>query len=310
MTRSIEMRRAPATTAGAALALVLALLACKQDEEAAPESTASATTAGSAAGSSGETRFSVKPPKKGTKVTTSGQQKLNFTVSASRAGKVLLELDIDNSERSKQVVEVLEANDKAPTKVKVTYQEKTAVEKQGSREKSNKSPVEGKSYIVEKSGADVDVDHASGGAAPKKERDVVREDFDDLGQTPSFAAFLPDRPLKKGEKLDVSKEQLRKMFQQDDDDKMKFDNATFQFVGTKQQGGAEVGVFEVKLEMVNEDETMRMKIALDGKLLLRVDGAWPVEMSLSGPISFEGVKKGIDVDGKGRATFERTAEYQ
>jgi hypothetical protein len=283
--------------------VVSALFACKKSGPAAAEQTGSATPASEVP--SGVT-FAKALPAVGTKRQESSRNDLDFSIDFKRAGNRITGGHFKKSAGEKRRVEVLATNATSVTKIRVTYDEKYDGESRGTAEpKKRPSPVAGKTYVVDSSSGKIEVRGENDARVPKRESDIVAKDWKSLGKPDKMAALIPDRPLAEGEKLPVSADLVRDLFNADDGDETSVDNASFTFRGTKQEGAVRYGQFDVtfKISMTSKKQDIAMTLDLAGKLAVDTATSQLGEITLKGPLSMKGISKSAHGELEGSGTM-------
>ena len=292
------------------LAACCALGACNKSSQ---DGSTSAAPPASAAPAVEGTTFTIKAPTKGTTRTANEKTNMQFTIAVLAGGKVAAKMDMKQDEEHDTQSEVLAANDKAPTKVKVSYLKRVQIETNPKgKTKTDKSPVDGKTYIAEFKGGEIVVTTPDGKPVKAKEAKVVKKDNKELGKQDPFSKMLPNHPLKKGEKLEITKDLVAQLFG-DDDMKMDIDNVSMTFQGTKQEGGRTEGLFDMKLQVTGYPEpTLGLQMKIDGTVALDTATGWPISMHLKGPIEVKGEdpKRHLHMEGQGKMEMQADYSYK
>jgi hypothetical protein len=301
------------TTATLVIVCGLALLACKKSSSSS--GTGTSTTAVAAEDPSAGVRFTKKIHPVGTKYVEGFHNELSFDIDAKQAGKKIRSVTMKKIEQSKRRIEVMAINEVAVTKIKVTYVEDFKGESEGSAEPKKKpSVVSGKTYVVEGKGSFFEATTESGGTPTAAEKKILEKHFKSLGKSDRISAFLPDRSLQLGEKIPVTPELVRYMFESDDDEELSIDSAAFTFRSTRTDGARTLGTFDVGIKVTanSKKDELGMIMEFDGKLTLDKDTSWADELTMKGPLTIKGksARAGLEIDGKGSATMTATQAPQ
>lgn len=296
-----------------AIFLVLIAPACnKKDAGASAAASASAAVPAVPAG----TTVTFTVPKAGTKLDEKDAMSMNFSIAATQNGKNVMNANVTNKQAHDSAKEVLASNSVGPTKVRITYtrREETETNIRG-KEHTKKSPLEGNTYVVERKGDEVLVTREDGKKISKKETDEVKKDNHDLGKPDPFRKMLPDHALTKGEKIEPSKDAIRDLFSNGEEDAkpMDVDKAELVFQGTKSDGKHTAAVFDMKIGVTGyPDKTMGMQMQLVGTLSIDVATGWPLAVSMSGPLVVKGddAAHHVQISGEGKMTMSADYTYK
>lgn len=300
-----------------ALVVSTSLVATACDEQKGSPAVGPAEKASSAAPAMPKgTVITPKVPAKGTKRHAKENFTMSFSIEAVAAdGKVVNKSDFRRRQEHQTEQEVLDANDEAPTRVRVTYVKRTEIETdaKGKEKAKPKNPVEGNTYVVERKGDDVVVTRPDGEPVGPKEAEEVKKAERDVGQPDPFAAVFADRPLKKGETIALPKALVKRLFGGNEEMDLDVEKATLTFQGAKDHGGETLATFVMALEVVghpNEGLAMRMK--LEGTMVVETATGRPASVTLKGPLKIDGkdAKRGVDLRGKGEMTIDTTYRYE
>lgn len=273
----------------------------------------SAAPAASAPAAAAGTKFTIRVPAKGTTQVSDVNTTLQFSMAAMGAGRVLKKLDMKQVDHDKTTQKVLAANDKGPTSVQVTYNQRVENDSKGGKTSPDKSPVQGKTYIATlKKGGKIVVTTPDGKPVKKAEAKIVRQDQSDLGKTDPFTKLLPNHPLEKGEQLKVTKDLASKLLGAEDM-KTDVDKVSFTFQGTKQDGARTEGLFELKMQVTGyPDPTTGLQMKIHGTVAIDTATGWPISMHIVGPIQIKGgdMKHQVQLQGQGKMQMDGTYTYQ
>jgi hypothetical protein len=262
---------------------IAVLLGCKLKGlgPAGGASTTSSAAQGAAAAAPSDYAFRPKIPSAGT----------SSTVTRS----VALMLGMGNQSYrqnsfDKFKLTVKAADDFRITKALIEVQEKYETKQDGNAaEKKTVSPLAGGKFVVSRDDAGkVSAVDGEGAAVSAAQVKLLGEDYADLLKKDTLGSFLPDHPIKLGEKLSPSASSLMQMLDIKDDGKTTLDGIEFVFT-SMDTGSAHFSMaFTLTMGLAGG---LRMRAKLSGQLTVQTATVWLVGASLSGPV--------IVLDGKG-----------
>lgn len=261
------------------------------------------------------TTISEKALPVGTVVEQTQSSKLGMKMDISFNGQAQ-HREVSEESKTVQQVEVLATEGQRITKAKVTYKSQSQTKTEDG--KSNQMPAPAylnKTYTVSwaKDGQEFKVADASGQEPPVVELEHVRKDFQGMGKPNDFLKILPKGALTPGQKINITKELAAEMFGGDkaNSENMDLTNSVLVFKGTKKVQGKEAALFDMVLSLKGAEGPLNMSMDLKGKVTLVVDGGWPIEVTLSGPMSMaSGAQQGPSLNGKGQMEFGKSATYK
>ncbi len=252
-------------------------------------------------------RFLKRAPRVGTRIEDTSEMSVRISMRVTAGGSVVAEPRGHQQKSERRRIEVLEATDTDVRKVRVEYVERTEREEDEAGPRSTRSPLVGRTYVVERRGDVIVATDAAGKMVEGAELEELRQEHQNLGRTTRFSSFIPDRPVEVGERLVPPPEVAAEMFGDGGRDVV-VRSAAFTFAGAPRPA---LGEFYVDLSLQLGGEPP-MDLRLRGKLTVRVQDSLPVAMRLSGPISIDGTspKTGATFSGNGQMELVRTAEYR
>jgi hypothetical protein len=275
------------------LCCVAALLACKRnDSSPAPSATAASAAAQPAAVAANEVTFTAKVPKAGRTSTIARDLSLSLTMG----GKVYRQ-----TEHRRYKVTVKAADDIRVTRALLDIEEMFETEQEGTRtEKKTVSPLAGFKFIASRDDAKkltaVDPD---GAPVSKSLVKALDKDYADTFEKNTLGAFLPNRALKLGEKLNPSESDVMKTLGIKDDGKTSLDGIEF-ILKSAQAGNA---TFQIALTWTSKlSAVRRMRAKLAGQLTLQTATVWLVAFELQGPVTV--------LDSKGKEQGKGTMKFK
>ena len=281
-----------------AIACVGALLACKalkrEPEQSAPAATASAA----APAAPTDIAFTSVVPKNGDKISTSHQTNSKFTMD----GKVYR-----NNGATSVAFEVLASDAFRVTKATLDVKELYTITQEGAAsEKKTVNPLAGSRYTVSRSDdGTLSALDANGAKVPASQLKLIKEEFGSGFEKDQTGAFLPDRPVKIGEKLNPASDSVLRMLEIKDDGKTTFDGTEF----ILKSATSERATFDVAMTMTQKlVANLRLRAKLKGTIDIKPTGTWLLGVDLKGPLTLidgSGKEKGTgDLSVSGTQTYE------
>jgi hypothetical protein len=195
-------------------------------------------------------------------------------------------------ESSSMTETCLAADGKAVLKEKVVYGVVDSATTEKGTTKTTKSPVSGKTYIVEFKNNALVVTDENYKPVPAAEAAIVKQEEKNLGKPLVQLTSLPDGPIKKGATVDAVAEILRA---ETVDAKTDVSDLVVTLASVeKDKDGHKVAVFAVSLKIASREPQWTSTVTLKGTLSIR-DDSRPVGYVLDGPLTM----KGAQVDGAG-----------
>jgi hypothetical protein len=217
--------------------------------------------------------FKQEPLRKGSLVQFSLQSDLRFFTGGLKA-----------SARMMAELFVLEADDDSVNKVKLSYGD-CATEGTLPNFASDKSPVEGKVYIVERKAGKFSIQNAMGEEVSAAETAIVEKDLEFLGRPHPIAVMLSGQRLKIGDKLgqtDVLRQVLEERLAPYKVGKIKDVEAVLISQGVYNK--EKTAVFAFKAETGESTVAYNSKFDLTGQLVVAIPTGRPIAVRLDGPV--------------------------
>lgn len=276
----------------ASIAIAALGVACPSAPAARPAAapaSASGSVAPSASSSAGPLASGSSAPRETVRFGRGGQPKVGERQRFESEERVRLNIpgrgpvksaadSVVEGERVRATEEVLAVSGPVATKVRVKFD--VWVSFSGGDEVAR--PQDGKTYVVERVGAEVRVGSESGGAVGADESGPIAKRYDRIGEPIELGLSLPDRAIVAGERVPELEAALPSRLM-GADDPMRPRDVVVKFVALE-QGGA-VAVFEATMTLGGRgggDGTMEAKVA--GKIRLRVVDGRELEISGQGPL--------------------------
>lgn len=273
--------------------LTSALLACKsvksllndEGEAAASSASAASSAPAPAATVSNEVTFVKAVPKSGTKVGLKSRSNVKFTFQ----GQVFR-----NTEESSSEVEVQTSDEFRITKAAIDVKELYSTSQQGTgSEKKSVNPLAGSRFVVTR-GDDGKLSalDGSGNKVASALKQQLQDHFGSAFERDKTSEFLPNRPVKIGEKLIPSSDAVLGLLGQKDDGKSTVDGVEF----ILRSATPDKATFAVSLTFTQKiDGGIRLRAKLDGTIDVQPKDSQVVNVSLKGPLTLldgQGNEKG------------------
>jgi hypothetical protein len=220
---------------------------------------------------------------------------------------------LENRQTSKRKRTVLKDNGRLITELRVSYLDGSSEQTDNGTKRKLATPLNGKTYLVKWDGKQTSVSSEAGKTATDDERENVLLYEYDVGKQADLASFIPDRPLRVGERFDATAPSVKPLFGLDADDRAEVERASFTFSGTRQEGKTALGVFDatVLLSHWPEGSDMKLRFAVSGKLSVDLETAWVRELTMEGPIVVSAAKNApVELSGSGSFKTARHVKYE
>jgi hypothetical protein len=311
------------------VALAIALAACGDGA-----SSAGSSQAASAASSSAVASASIAPTAASASASTSASAldanaAIPMTKRFSAVGdketrikekSLALKLDLksggtasqeDTAEQStvEKVTEVVAVEGELVTKIKVEYRRHLAKRRNGRGNTDEKSPLEGKTYLVELKDKQVVITGADGKPPPARELDELKEDHKNFGKGPRLLKAFPDS-VKVGDSLDEFAKVFSEAAAGGAEGQGDIKKAVAKVTGVREENGVRVVTISIDIGMEGKLRAgMEGKVSMSGTMDIRADRCWPVASKVSGPVEFTFAGKGLSGTAKGTLSESTTATY-
>jgi hypothetical protein len=150
------------------------------------------------------------------------------------------------------------------------------------------SRVAGKTYVVERRGADVIVTGADGAAVADEERAAVLEELPNFGKGARFGEGIPSGPIRVGERVD-SMEKVMAAELAEGERGPDASDVSITLEEIRDVDGVPCAVFRLHVTFGGKtDDHATAKATMSGTMVIRSTDGWTVEETGWGPISFRG----------------------
>lgn len=203
-------------------------------------------------------------------------------------------------ERREQIAATGEGG--TPTKLAVSFLAREATVVENGRERKMTSPVQGKSYSVERKDGTLYITTDKGGRVTRAEGDTIARGYDDLEGPEAFVKAIPEHPVRVGEDVPGLAAALEEDLARASAGTVGFGQASSVLRGTRDVGGTTLAVFAVQLDLAYKFAGVENRAQLSGELLVRTSDGMPQSFAAEGPIQLGGeTRAGSDVAGDGQA---------
>lgn len=152
-------------------------------------------------------RFTQQPTVVGDQVTQKVGMELELRTVIKQSGQIAHDSTTNIRRRQQRTVEVLEVADGRARRARVSYPLSRELTPENPDPKTEEAqPVEGKSYIVTRSGKQLLVTDAEGAIPPRREYEIVVNSMETFGKPSPLAEFLLQRELHIGDRLEVPRD--------------------------------------------------------------------------------------------------------
>jgi hypothetical protein len=232
--------------------------------------------------------FKKKTPPVGTKMLTKSSSETTVNMTLEGVGPKPRSITTTRIDRKEKIDEVLAIEGDLVTKVKVTYtvdaSDHTA---DGRKVPAPKSPIQGKTYIVEAAKGKLTVTTEKGAPAPAAEATLVKQDHKELGQPDQLQAVFPEDAIKIGDTLDAFGAVLQQKLAvgtKRGAGAPKIEDVRVSLASISGAAPAQVGTFNVTFHLGMNEEPLDMGVAFRGHMIVRSADSWPTQMKIEGPI--------------------------
>ena len=173
-------------------------------------------------------------------------------------------------------------------------------------EKKSVSPLAGSRYVVSRADdGKLSALDSAGNKAPAAQLKIIKDEFGDAFEKNQTGAFLPDRPVKIGEKLTPASDAMLRMLALKDDGNTLIDGTEF-FL---RSSTADRAIFDVTMTMTQKlvGAGLRLRAKLKGTIEIQPSGTWLVAVDLKGPLTL--IDASGNEKGSGDATIFLTQRY-
>jgi len=255
--------------------------------------------------------FTYRAPQVGQQASHDMQFSLDLNVSLHQAGQTISSDDQQLSRNQDRQVTVMQVEDRKAMKVQVFYataREKVCRGKMTGTPQAE--PIEGKSYVVERRGADLVVTDPTGNSVSEDEQKLVASSMDAVGRPSPLGTLLDGKKIAIGEKLKLPKDMASDLLGvKDSGNEAQKVELTLDSTSTDEDG-RHLAKFNM-LVVLKDTEGPAMDVK--GTIQIEPDTCQIAEASFEGPVSMhqqEGPKgHTFDIDSRGTMKVAVRSHY-
>lgn len=233
----------------------------------------------------------------------------DIAVKMTMGGGANMNADMQIAERATKRVQLLEIDDRGPTKMKVEYREVRSSQTLFGNQTEVTSPLEGQSFVLQRDGSTTTAEPAP---PPDLQADVTAE----LGELDGMLSFVRSSEittLSIGDSVDLTTLGQSALFGGSGPAGAKVESGKITLKKTRIVDGRPHGVFTVQMRMSGKDPSsgMDMTMEADGEVLVDTATGWTRSMTFSGPVTMKGSQnaEGVEMTMDGTGTFKITEEW-
>ncbi len=222
---------------------------------------------------------------------------------------VLKTIHMVSDEDTERDIEILATSGGVVTKVKLTYTRVARTRTIDGAAKPNLGAVEGRSYVVERSGGPLRIDPVDAKPLTEPEEAEIKGSMASLGKQDGVAKTLASKPRRVGERLDDVARAMIERYDADRADTEKngdhsaLSGVVVTLVGVESVDGHDVAVLEVTSTTKGVRDGAESTLETKGRMSFRLDTARVVHATADG---LSTMKKGI-MSGSGKMTMTTDA---
>lgn len=232
---------------------------------------------------------------------------LNVHTVVKQSGKIAHDGQTSMRSRQERKIEVLEVVDGKAVRAKVRYPlaRRLSPENPDAADEVAQ-PIEGKSYLIVRSGARLLVTEPDGAIPPRNEYDLVVSTMESFGQPNLLAEYLVSRELRVGERLQVPTDIAKKMMGFDSfGDVEKFE---LYLQEVKEIGGKSCAIFVADISARGNAENP-LNVLAKGSVIIEIATCRTLEASLTGPLSLVSVEQQTEYSATGDLLLAIRSQY-
>lgn len=263
---------------GSAVLLLVVALACKAGSSSSTSSSAAATTASAPAAPAAkptEVAFVQAVPKPGAKADQSMKTAMKFTLAGTAyrtETESVASIEVQASDEFRVTKAAIDVTTLVETSQKGTSPERRTV-----------NPIQGSRWVLSRSdGGGFAALTSAGSPASSSMLAQLKEHFGDVVEKDKSLSFLPNHPVKIGEKIIPSQDAVLAMLGQKDDGKTTIDGVEL----ILRSADANEATFDTSLTFTMKvDAATRLRAKLAGTIGVRPTNAIVTAVSLKGPLT-------------------------
>lgn len=239
--------------------------------------------------------------------TTTMQLKMKMRVI--RDGKEIGAQDRNQARTMRRHVTILGTAADAVTKIRSTFEAVDDREEDDKNMRVKRSPISGRTFIVEVNNGKVTALDEKGAALPDDISAIVSAQHKDLGRKQDLMV-LSGRTIKPGDKVTELAEIISRSIKSSGSSRIVPENVEVIYAGLVRENGLECGLFHLRVNVAGSQDGMNLTMRLTGRMAVAVKNAMPLYMAMEGPITLGGKKDTVELDGLGSMYIRTAYDYE
>jgi hypothetical protein len=238
-------------------------------------------------------RFRQQPAEVGDRLVQRLGVHLGLATKITQSGQTAHESTNEMRRQQQRTIEVLEVAEGRAVKARASFE----VSRRQSPEHENPEelavqPIEGKSYLMTRTGDRLTVTDEEGAIPPLEEFKLVAESLENVGKANPLAELLTARPIGVGERLLVPREVVQPLLGFEDPlgTVHRFELRLVRVDPSGPDRPAPTAVFETNIE-VRPDDKSPLSISLAGHLAIETETCRMVAVDLAGPVEISSIER-------------------
>jgi hypothetical protein len=253
--------------------------------------------------------FTKVPPKVGRVSIEESTVEFRMNGESRAKGGPPLRSTTETADRERRREEVLALFDRIVTKKKITYEKLEVTEVQNGQAKpGEKSPLAGRSYVVELKQGSLVLTDPTGQPVSDAEKKALTRRLANFGKPDPFLEGIPDGVVLANQPAAGMRSGFQELFEGAEEGP-DVGNVDVRFVGARDHAQGRCGVFAFKMAIQMAGEP-RLSMDIDGEFLVRLSDSAPIELEAHGPLRLIGRQKIEDVDVQLDGTGETRASLK
>jgi hypothetical protein len=210
---------------------------------------------------------------------------LNLHTVIKQGGQIAHDGTTALRRRQERTIEVLEVVENRARKAKVTYPLSRVMSPENPDAANEIAQVvEGKSYLITRSGTNLMVTDTDGAIPTQQEFEIVVNSMESFGQPNPLATFLLTREIRVGDRLEVPLDVASKMMGFDSlGDVQRFE---LHLVEVKEINGKQCAVFAATIAALGKPDNP-LNVQAQGNVVIEIATCRTLEATLTGPLSLQ-----------------------
>lgn len=229
---------------------------------------------------------------------------LNIHTVVKQSGKIAHDDQTNMRSRQEREIEVLEVADGKAVRARVKYPLARRLSPENADEVAQ--PIEGKTYLIARSGERLLVTEPDGAIPPRNEYDLVVSTMESFGQPNLLAEFLVPRELRVGERLQVPTDIAKKMMGFDSFGNVEKFELYLQEV--RDVDGKSCAIFVADISARGNTENP-LNVQAKGDVIIELATCRTLEARLTGPLSLVSVEQQTEYSATGGLLLAIRSQY-